>query len=108
MRGAYSTSFDSENDFVIDSHILAELRKQLKSKMRLKTASANKRSELRTNAKTRRANTIALKKSKNISHSLPWSSSKYSIRREGARKYCQWATYLKEKGEECLKEFIEK
>ena len=32
MRGAYSTSFDSENDFVIDSHILAELRKQLRSK----------------------------------------------------------------------------
>ena len=42
MRGAYSTSFDSENDFDIDSHILAELRKQLKSKMRLKTASTNK------------------------------------------------------------------
>ena len=42
MRGRYSTSFDAENDFVLNSHILAELRKELKSKMRLKTASAHK------------------------------------------------------------------
>ena len=42
MRGGYSTSFDAENDFVLDSLILAELRKELKSKMSLKTASTHK------------------------------------------------------------------
>ena len=42
MRGKYSTSFDAENNFVLNSQILAELRKELKSKMRLKTASVHK------------------------------------------------------------------
>ena len=42
MRGGYSASFDAENDFVLNSHILAELQKELKSKIRLKTASAHK------------------------------------------------------------------
>ena len=41
MRG-YSTSFDAGNDFVLISHILAELRKELKSKMKLKIASVDK------------------------------------------------------------------
>ena len=65
MIGGYSTSFDAENDFVLKSHILAELRKELKSKMKLKTASTHKETT-RRNAKARRANTITLKKSKNI------------------------------------------
>ena len=60
MIGGYSTSFDAENGFVLNSHILAELRKELKSKMKLKTASTQ-RSHLRRNAKARRANTITLK-----------------------------------------------
>ena len=42
MRGGYSTSFDAENDFVLNSHILAKLLKELKGKMRLKTASTHK------------------------------------------------------------------
>ena len=37
MRG-YGSSFDAENDFVLISHTLAELRKELKRKMRLRTA----------------------------------------------------------------------
>ena len=41
MRGGHSTSFDAENDFFLNSHILAEPRKELKSKMRLKTASTH-------------------------------------------------------------------
>ena len=41
MKGGYSTSFDEENDFVLNSHILAELRKELKSKIRMKTASTH-------------------------------------------------------------------
>ena len=42
MRGGYSTSLDGEKDFFLNSNILAELRKELKSKMRLKTASTHK------------------------------------------------------------------
>ena len=42
MRGGYSTSFDAENDIVLNSLILAELRKELESKMRLETASTHK------------------------------------------------------------------
>ena len=38
----YSTSFDKENGFVLIYHILAEFRKEFKSKMRLKTASTEK------------------------------------------------------------------
>ena len=30
MKGEYSTSFDAENDFVLNSHILPELRKEIK------------------------------------------------------------------------------
>ena len=43
MRGGYSTSFDAENDFALNSLILAELRKELESKMRLETASTHKK-----------------------------------------------------------------
>ena len=42
MRGEYSTSFDAENYFALNSHILAEFRQELKSKMGLKTASTHK------------------------------------------------------------------
>ena len=38
----YSTTFGAENYFLISSDILAELRKELKSKIRLKTASTHK------------------------------------------------------------------
>ena len=42
MRGRYSTSFDAENDFVLNSHVLDDRQKELKSEMRLKTASTHK------------------------------------------------------------------
>ena len=42
MRERHSTRFDAENNFVLSSYILAELRKELKSEMRLKTASRHK------------------------------------------------------------------
>ena len=42
MRGGYSISFDAENGSVLNSHILDELWKELKNKMRLKTASKQK------------------------------------------------------------------
>ena len=43
MRG-HGSSFDAENDFVLISHTLAELRKELKRKMRLRTAWTDKES----------------------------------------------------------------
>ena len=42
LRGGYCTDSDAWNDFVFNSHSLAELRKELKSKRRLKTASTLK------------------------------------------------------------------
>ena len=42
MRGGYSTSFDAENYFLLNFHILAKLRKELKNKMNLKTDSNHK------------------------------------------------------------------
>ena len=101
MRGRYSTSFDAGNDFVLNSLILAELRKELESKMRLETASTHKKPLLEKYkdkcASMQTANTITFKKSKNICQSLPWNSKKYGNRSGGARKYCQWATFLKRK-----------
>ena len=44
MNRGYSTSFDAENDFIVDSHILAKLRKEFKNKMNFKTDSNFKKS----------------------------------------------------------------
>ena len=37
MRGGYSTSIDADNGFILNSLILGKLRKELESKMNLKT-----------------------------------------------------------------------
>ena len=39
MSGGYSTSIDAENDFILNSHMLAKLRKEFKNKMNFKTDS---------------------------------------------------------------------
>ena len=57
------------------------------------------KSYLRTNSRAGRANTITFKKSKKCQF-FRWSSKKYGNRSRGARKYCQWATFLKVKFEE--------
>ena len=44
MRGGYSTTIDAENDFILNSHILTKLRKELKNKMNLKTDCNHKES----------------------------------------------------------------
>ena len=44
MQGGCKISFDAENYYVLNFHILAELQKELKSKMRLKTVSTHKES----------------------------------------------------------------
>ena len=44
MSGGYSTSIDAENDFILNSHMLAKLRKEFKNKMNFKTDSNFKKS----------------------------------------------------------------
>ena len=46
MSAGYSTSIDAENDFILNSHILAKLRKEFKNKMNFKTDSNFKKSTL--------------------------------------------------------------
>ena len=42
MTSGYSTSIDAENDFLLNFHILAKPRKELKKKVNLKTDSNHK------------------------------------------------------------------
>ena len=44
MSGGYCTSVDAENDLILNSHILAKLRKEFKDKMNFKTDSNFKES----------------------------------------------------------------
>ena len=44
MSGGYRTSIDAENDFILNSHMLAKLRKEFKNKMNFKTDSNFKKS----------------------------------------------------------------
>ena len=44
MSGGYSTSIDVENDFILNSHILAKFRKEFENKMNFKTDSNFKES----------------------------------------------------------------
>ena len=44
MSGGYSAVIDAENDFILNSHILAKLRKEFKNKMNFKTDSNFKES----------------------------------------------------------------
>ena len=101
MRGGYSISFNAENDFVLNSHILSELWKELKSKMRLKTASASTHKEATYGEIQRHKEQIQslLKNLKKVCQTLHCSSKKYGNRNGGARKYYQWATvtFLKRK-----------
>ena len=96
MTGGCSTSFDAENDFVLNSHILAELRKEFKNKMRLKTASTPKEATYEE-IQRHEEQIQSLKKSKNRCQSLPWSSKKYGNWSEDAHKFYQWATFLRRK-----------
>ena len=42
MSGGYSTAIDAENDFILNSHILAKLRKEFKNKMILRLTQTSK------------------------------------------------------------------
>ena len=42
MSGCYSSATDAENDFILNSHILAKLRKEFKNKMILKLTQTSK------------------------------------------------------------------
>ena len=83
MREGYSTSYDAESNFDLKSHIIAELRKELKNKMTLKTASIH----LRRDAKIQKANKFAFEKSKNML--ITSTEQQENNRNKGSRKYCR-------------------
>ena len=76
MSGGYSTSIDAENDFILDSHILAKLRKEFKNKMNFKTNSNFKEStpgELRKHEEQIARLIASLNKYSNPFHEVPWN-----------------------------------
>ena len=42
MRGSYSTTLEAVDDFILNTHALAKLRRGLKSRMNVKTSSSHK------------------------------------------------------------------
>ena len=42
MRGGYSTSVETIDDFILDTHALAKLRRALKNRMNVKTSTNHK------------------------------------------------------------------
>ena len=105
MRGGYSTSFDAENDFVLNSHILAELRKELKGKMRLKTASTHKEA---TYGEMQRHEEQIQSLSKNLINLFHRAARNMVTGAEVPVSIVNGLLSSREKGEESLKEFIEK
>ena len=73
----YSTSFDKENDFVLIYHILAEFRKEFKSKIRLKTASTEKEATYGEMESQEEQIQSLLKNHFKSMSILPWSRNKY-------------------------------
>ena len=104
MRGRYSTSFEAENDFVLNSHISAGLRKELKSKMRFKTASTHKETTYRVQIQSLLKD---LKRYVNPFHGAARNMVNMVIV-EVPISIVNGLLSSREKGEECLKEFINK
>ena len=44
LRGGYCSSVDADNDFILNNHTLAKLRKELNNQANLKTSSNHKKS----------------------------------------------------------------
>ena len=102
MRGRYSTSFEAENDFVLNSHISAGLRKELKSKMRFKTASKHKETTYIVQIQSLLKD---LKRYVNPFHGAARNMVNMVIA-EVPVSIVNGLFSSREKGEECLKEFI--
>ena len=106
MRGGYSTSFDAKNDFVLNFHSLAaELRKELKSKMRLKTASTHKES---TYGEIQRHKEQIKSLLKNLKTYFQGAVRNMVTGAKVSVSIVNGLLFSREKGEECLEEFIEK
>ena len=97
MRERHSTRFDAENDFVLSSHILAELRKELKSEMRLKTASTHKEVNYGETQRNEEQMQSLLKNLKTYVSPFHVAAGSYGNSSGGVRKNCEWATFLKRK-----------
>ena len=95
MRERHSTRFDAENDFVLSSHILAELRKELKSEMRLKTASTHKEVNYGETQRNEEQMQSLLKNLKTYVSPFHVAAGSYGNSSGGVRKNCEWATFLK-------------
>ena len=75
-RDGYSTSIDAESDFILNSHILAKLRKKLKNKMNFKTDSNFKEStsgEIRKHEEQIARLIVSLNKYSNPFHKVAWN-----------------------------------
>ena len=76
MRSGYSTFIDAENDFILDSHILAKHRKKFKNKINFKTDSNFKEStsgEIRKHGKQIAGLIGSLNKYSNAFHGAAWN-----------------------------------
>ena len=76
MRSGYSTFIDAENDFILNSHILAKHRKKIKNKMNFKTDSNFKEStpdEIRKHGKQIAGLIGSLNKYSNAFHGAAWN-----------------------------------
>ena len=76
MSGGYSSAIDAENDFILNSHILAKLRKEFKNKMNFKTDSNFKEStpgEIRKHGKQIAGLIGSLNKYSNAFHGAAWN-----------------------------------
>ena len=108
MRGAYSTSFNAENGFVLKSLILTELRKELKSKMRLKTASKHKEATYGEMQRLKEQTQSLLKILKTNFSPFHGAARNMATGTEVLVSIANGLLSARENGEECLKEFKER
>ena len=76
MSGGYSTSIDVENDFILNSHILAKFRKEFENKMNFKTDSNFKESrpgEIRKQEEQIARLTGSLNNYSKLFHEVAWN-----------------------------------
>ena len=109
MGGGYSTSFDAKNDFALNFHSLAaELRKELRSKMRLKTASTHKESTYGEIQRHKEQIQSLLKNLKTYVNHFHGAVRNMVTEAKVSVSIVNGLLFSREKGEECLEEFIEK
>ena len=108
MRGGYSISFNAENDFVLESVILTELRKELNIKMRLKTASKHKDATCGKMQRRKEQTQSLLKILKTFVSPFHGAARNMATGTEVVVSIVNGLLSAREKGKDCLKEFKEK